>query len=756
MGKDAGFREYAEAGWKLCGITRGCKAPTYDDWQEPGQDIVSREGLEAAEGLEGAGLLHAFSGTCAIDIDDMARAEPWLAERGVDIKALLAAPDAIQITSGRPGRAKLLYRMRKPMRTFKPKGSGCELRCASATGLSMQDVLPPTIHPDTKKPYRWKFNNDLVDDWSALPPLPTSILTLWRSLMAEVPTTPQSRVVTSGFERQPISIEKVRQANEIFIRTMKKDVTDYDDWIEIGQRLNDQTGGAEEGLALWDEWSATDESLRKNGQPRYGGRDNLLTHWVSFGKTGGAQRTMAPAINMLPATAEDFPIEPAPTDAPAAGTTAATDAKAATNKRREAIAALEKRLVYVMTAERYFDTEYHRVVMSDSGIKHMFTSMMPRGRSGDRLNPVAVLMNSSTKTMVDAVAFHPGKPVVFKEGHDSYANRYRNRLPEPLEPTPGEIERIEWIFNRIDDPDFRSWIMQLYAHVVQFPGIKIRSAPLIWSEIEGNGKTTIVKQVPALLVEPRYSKEVTYDALAGQFNDYMLEGWHINLTEFRAGSRGERGTIGQKIKWMVAETEINVRGMYSPGVTVPNRCFVTASSNEEDAAQINNEDRRWGVHELKAARMTDAEVEYVYDEFLSTPRAGGVLRHYFLNYPITDFSPSGKAIMTEAKREMTEASMPADKELLVHAFEQHGAPLERDVVITSEVTAYVHKHCQFKPAVNRIGKLLTKPPFNGKAIEFRCGGKYRAVILRNLAKWEGVPGKEIMAHIAGEDDDLTV
>lgn len=745
------FTEYAEHGWKLCGISRGQKAPTYDDWQVAGKDIAAREGVEAVEGLEGAGLLHAFSGTCALDIDNMKLARPWLAERGVDVDALLEAEDAIQITSGRPGRAKLLYRLRKPMRTFKPKESGVELRCATANGLSVQDVLPPTIHPDTNKPYAWKFNDPLIDDWRNLPPLPSVLLTLWRSLQAEVPTNDQQRARIK--DREGPSVEKIKAANDIFIRTTGKDVTNYDDWLEIGMRLNDQTGGAQEGFDIWNEWSATDESLRRNGQPRYAGRDNLMMHWLSFGKTGGAQRTMEPAFNMLPATAEDFPIEPAPDTQPPKEEAPSESTRA---KRKAAVQALEKQLVYVINAERYFDTTRHRVINSDAGIRHLFTSQMPRGKSGDRLDPVKVLMNSATKTIVDSVAFHPGEGVLFKDGEDKYANRYRNRLPAPLEPTAEELERIEWIFNRIDDEAYRSWIMQLYAHVVQFPGVKIRSAPLIWSEIEGNGKTTIVKQVPALLVEPRYSKEVTYDALNGQFNDYMLEGWHINLTEFTSGSRGERTAIGQKIKWMIADTEINVRGMYSPGVTLPNRSVVTSSSNESTAAQISNEDRRWGVHELKAARMTDAEVEYIYDEFLLLPRAAAVLRHYFLNYPITDFVASAKAIETEAKREMVDASMPADKELLVHAFEQYAEPLERDVVITSELAAYMRRHCTVKSSANRLGGLLTKKPFNGRAIEFRAGPKkYRGVIIRNVDTWFGRPGKEIMAHIVGDDEDLT-
>jgi len=210
--------------------------------------------------------------------------------------------------------------------------------------------------------------------------------------------------------------------------------------------------------------------------------------------------------------------------------------------QRAAFAELEQRLIFVRSVERYFDTKYHKIIGSDNAIEHMFTPMMPR-KKGGRVSPVKVLKESATKQTVDALGFHPGEGGVFKSDGDSFANTYRNRLPKPLEPTAEEIEKITWLFNRIDDPKYRQWLLQFYGHVVQRPGTKIKSAPLIWSETQGNGKTTILKMIPMLLVGSWYSKEVTFGLLNSDFNDYLLNAWHINLTEFRAGTRGEREAI---------------------------------------------------------------------------------------------------------------------------------------------------------------------------------------------------------------------
>ena len=47
---------------------------------------------------------------------------------------------------------------------------------------TVQDVLPPSIHPDTGKPYEWAG----AGDWRKLPTLPNMVLTLWRSLAEPV------------------------------------------------------------------------------------------------------------------------------------------------------------------------------------------------------------------------------------------------------------------------------------------------------------------------------------------------------------------------------------------------------------------------------------------------------------------------------------------------------------------------------------------------------------------------------------------
>ncbi len=721
--------EYEAAGWSLCGIKPGSKAPDYDGWNMAAMPSETIEALGF-----GAGLLHALSGTCAFDIDEMEAARAWWAEHGVDIDALRNDPESVHISSGRAGRDKLLYRLAKPMRTVKPKGHGFELRCATADGNSVQDVLPPSIHPVTKKPYTWTYGDELAASWKSLPNIPANVYRVWKELTESEPVTE----VTAPVERpMAAALSDVRKAVRNFIDSRKLDMDNYDQWIEVGMRIHKQTGGDRTGLAIWDEVSKL--------SPKYKGTNDLKVHWLTF--DAGGRIGLEAALREVPAAPEEFEVIEAP---PETTETEAAAQKSVKDKIMGARELLEQRLVYVKASERYFDTESHRLYNSESAIRHTFTHMMPR-RRGSHLDPVKVLQDSGTKIMVDKLGFHPGEEATFSEGGDKFANKYRNRLPRALEPTSAELDVIHWLFDRIDDVPYREWLLQFYGHVVQYPGVKINSAPLIWSDVQGNGKTTLVRVIPSLLVGREYSREANSSLLASDFNDYLLDAWHVNLTEFRAGSRGEREAISKKIESWIADDMVAIHPKGQMAYTMPNHFFVTASSNADDAASISNQDRKWGIHELKAKPFTQREQDWIYG-FLTGPRASGVLRHYFLNLDLAGFRPAARPPETEARAQMVEAGIAGDVECMRQAFEERSGPFARDVVLTQEVREYVVKHSSMRPSLHRIGKVLVSSPFNGTAIQFRHGeGRYRGTALFNKNHWIGAKGADIMAHIAGDE-----
>lgn len=266
--------DYVARGWAIVPFARGLKGPEgvgYSGWNKRERCVTDPS--EAAKLTEQVGLAHAYSGTCAIDVDDLEGAAKWLLDRGIDLNSHINAPCAVKISSGRLGRAKLLYRLSTPLRSKKITAPGdptktlLEFRCATSKGTTVQDVLPPSVHPITNQPYVWEYNDELVGDWATPPELPADIRALWQSLIA-----PPERVAAPA--PQGARVEEIRAK----LAMHNPDAT-YDgeqhSWINIGMMLHHESAGEDWGLDLWNEWSS-------HGS-KYQGIDDLETHWRSFG-----------------------------------------------------------------------------------------------------------------------------------------------------------------------------------------------------------------------------------------------------------------------------------------------------------------------------------------------------------------------------------------------------------------------------------------------------------------------------------------
>lgn len=257
--------EYVANGMALVAIPSRLKGPLSVGWNK--QDSVITDPMVASSLTENVGLAHAYnpSGpTMALDIDDLPMAKDWLKERGIDLDAYFAADDGVQIVSGKQGRAKFLFRLPpgiKPIRTVQikdPKTGDMvlEFRCASANGLTVQDVLPPSIHPETRAPYEWGGKGD----WRNIPTIPSDLLKVWQDqLGSPSPSGPgPSTIMTKPvIEVDAQTIQHLRSAT----LSMRSD--DHSLWVKVGMALKEL---GEVGRGIWMEWSLTSpKSLDGNG-----------------------------------------------------------------------------------------------------------------------------------------------------------------------------------------------------------------------------------------------------------------------------------------------------------------------------------------------------------------------------------------------------------------------------------------------------------------------------------------------------------
>lgn len=180
------IERFAHSGLMLVPMPLGKKGPSKNGWNDTKNLITNPSELPKFAACN-LGLAHAHCNppTCAVDIDQFSLATSWLTTRAVDLASLMEAPDAVGISSGREGSAKLLYRLPieiGPLQSIKisdwQKSCILEFRCASKNGRTVQDLIPPSTHP-TGSIYRWTGAGNPLK----IPVIPENVLKLWQALI---------------------------------------------------------------------------------------------------------------------------------------------------------------------------------------------------------------------------------------------------------------------------------------------------------------------------------------------------------------------------------------------------------------------------------------------------------------------------------------------------------------------------------------------------------------------------------------------
>lgn len=248
---------YKRAGWHLVSIPGGSKAPIEKGWNFPEsqdnqggytQDIERIHAhLEQGGNL---GLATLPSRVAAFDIDDLPKCRRFFDDQGYgrEFEDLLDDNSQLHIMSGRLGRDKILFTVADgfELHTLNKSSSyGFELRFQSSNGSTTQDVLPPSIHPETGKPYQWKGSI------ANLQPIPAWLEAVWVGLErgnSKKPGGPNRRDEEKEVPAlHPINLAMLTHA----LKCIPSE--DYDDWVKVGLALKHSLGEA--GFPLWAEWS---------------------------------------------------------------------------------------------------------------------------------------------------------------------------------------------------------------------------------------------------------------------------------------------------------------------------------------------------------------------------------------------------------------------------------------------------------------------------------------------------------------------
>ncbi|MER9680798.1 PriCT-2 domain-containing protein [Mesorhizobium sp. M0184] len=156
-------------------------------------------------------------------------------------------------------------------------------------GTGAQAVLPPSIHPETRLPYRWERPLDL--DMPFLMTIGAALIEQWGISASTAPQQDDEDDLFSIVRAAPMDLEEGK-INEIMAGLPADWVDDRDQWLTVGAALHHQFEGANEGFERWNEWAKQ--------SPKFDARDSARV-WKSFkgSKNPVRMATLIQAVNAV-------------------------------------------------------------------------------------------------------------------------------------------------------------------------------------------------------------------------------------------------------------------------------------------------------------------------------------------------------------------------------------------------------------------------------------------------------------------------
>lgn len=268
---------------------------------------------------------------------------------------------------------------------------------------------------------------------------------------------------------------------------------------------------------------------------------------------------------------------------------------------------------------------------------------------------------SPDRKKFDDLVFLPGKPAV----HENCINLWRGWGVEPSEGDIGPWnELLNHLFN--GDAEMRHWFECWAAYPIQHPGVKLNSAVVFWSALQGVGKTLIGETIGRIYGEN--FKTISAVELHSRFNGWARDCQFVLGEE---NSSADHRADSNKLKHLITGNTIFVEEKFQPSMEMPNRVNFIFTSNHPDAFYLEAHDRRFFVWSITAPKLSSE----FYAGFVQWRDNGGTaaLMHHFMQMELSEFDPKASPPLTDSKREMIEISRSDLERWISDAFDSDAA-----------------------------------------------------------------------------------
>jgi hypothetical protein len=214
--------------------------------------------------------------------------------------------------------------------------------------------------------------------------------------------------------------------------------------------------------------------------------------------------------------------------------------------------------------------------------------------------------------------------------------------PWPYVPKKGDVSIWHRVMDHIftdTEAESRKWFEQWVAFPMQHPGTKLKTACILWGG-QGTGKSFVAETIMRVYGEHNATK---FDnmRLNSNFNDWA-EHKQFAVGEEIVVNPNEKKAVAEMLKTLITDTTININRKYVNSYRLPNCMNLMALSNHAASMKLEEDDRRWFVHQVKSAKM-QPELYRPFDVWSKSAEGLSALFHYFLTLDLSGFDPQAAA-----------------------------------------------------------------------------------------------------------------
>lgn len=793
-------RAVIDAGYDICFIKPGSKAPVGKDWEDKphGPKALARA-LDAGRGDYGIGIK--TYRTPGVDIDCY--------DKSIVKHMIAFTQDMLGKTIQRVGLAPKTLLVYRAAEEFAKVQSATfiddEDRKVKLEVLADgQQFVAFHTHPDTGEPYRWIGDSPLdvaAEDLPEITREDAEAIVAEFERQAKKAGWPRkssvSRKQGSGriHENDPFASDKpkIELSPEELLAKLHSvpNAEDYDTWFHVGMALYHQYDGGDEGRLMWHEWSSQ--------APNYD-MDALDAKWDSFDIEGKRREPITARFILKLAKEEDNRVateelEEIKDEILTAKTVAALESVmdrmksiAFTTVTRESLVALIKDRVKkvsgssmaVSTIRRLtaFENPDHKKApawlknwvfdQSDETFYNIETRQKLSTKSFDLsfgrylLTKKDVLEGVSTPETsashiavhryhvptVAGIMYHPKMPEFFEVNGLSYANGYSDATvppaPDSLSKTGKKmVQRVlDHLDHLFDDDRDKKLLLSWLAYIVQ-TGERVNWAIVIQG-VEGDGKSYFGDMLAAILGGENVNM-TTGEILAEKYTAWA-EGAQVLMVEEVRLHGLDRFAIINKVKPYITNTTASIRRMRADAYKVVNTVSYLLLTNHKDGVPVGDSSNRffplfsqWQVGEaLESFKRKNPDY---YRKLHETLQHGDQLRRWLLDYELhPDFNAKDRAKESAALAEMKYLNRTDVQDDLREILEQEIPGLSRDLLDSAKATeALVDAGCQ-PPYGQAWKRLLSEAGFTFLG-RFKVNGRYHRFWSQTPKAFKGRDGK---------------